>query len=294
MLLDLLTDASFLDVGNLVNRQHPLAEGLLSWWLVLPQRTGGTRWVDLVNTNHATLNGISASPSLTSGWSRTTMRPGGFGELRLDGTGDYGSVADSPRFTFGAGRPFTIGCWVWITNIASTQGVVSKWTTNNVTAEWIVYTSGSMFAIECYAVGTNMYGRQVALTTGAHQGMWHRWLCTSAGAATDATLAIYCDGRRVDTTNAGGTNGTAMADSTAVVAFGAYGGAANFLTGKLDDIRIWGRQLSPAQALADYATSRQGYPDLLNRLPLWPGTLSGSNFFGGDEDGIWYAHVDAA
>ena len=46
----------------------------------------------------ATLSNLSNTLSLTSGWG-PTRRPGGFGELRLDGTNDRLTVAGHDRYS---------------------------------------------------------------------------------------------------------------------------------------------------------------------------------------------------
>lgn len=273
LLLDEAPPAPFLDLGNLVNRAHPLADGLLGWWLCLSSLMKGTRLFNLMDNKVGTLTGMANSPSLTSGWG-PTRRPGGFGELRCDGTNDYVSIADSPLFTFGAGgvdRPFSVSCCLWMTSIAATQGLLCKWTTYLTANEWIVYTANSELLFELYGTTDPIIGRKSTLTTGAHQSQWLSLVATYTGSGTMAGVALFLNGRRVDTTDSVTAGGSYLgqADTTAAVQVGAYGGAANFLNGKVDDIRIYKRALSPGEVLVLYQNQQQGYPGVLNRIPLF-------------------------
>ena len=77
-----LPGTRFLNYGNLVNPRAPLNRGLVSWWLALPQRSGGPKLFDIAGRNHGTLtNGPT--------WSGPFGRLGGFGTVKFDGTDEY-------------------------------------------------------------------------------------------------------------------------------------------------------------------------------------------------------------
>lgn len=67
-----------IDLGNPV-ANHPLNQSLVSWWLPLPNNSGGTRLFDIGGGKHGTL---------TNGSSWSTA-PNSFGAITLDGTNDY-------------------------------------------------------------------------------------------------------------------------------------------------------------------------------------------------------------
>src|SRR5688572_2591053 len=102
--------------GDAVNRASPLNRGLVSWYMVLPNRIGGggNTLRDLCRRNHGTLtNGPTWSGS---------RAPGAFGSISLDGSNDYINLGTGNRF-FGSSltNPFTIVCWIR-TTIASSSG----------------------------------------------------------------------------------------------------------------------------------------------------------------------------
>jgi len=95
-----------LNYGTPVNGMHPLNRGLSGWWKVLPLRSSGLLWSDLVGVAPGTRQGMGAG-SGTSGWGATTRR-GGFGEMRFDGTDDYVSLPAVPGLDPPA---LTLACW---------------------------------------------------------------------------------------------------------------------------------------------------------------------------------------
>src|SRR5215471_4571503 len=104
MALALLT-TRLLDYQQPVNWAAPLNRGLLGWWLVLPQRLGGSRWLDLVGRAAATL--VTTLPSgSTSGWG-PSRRLGGLGELRFDGTNGYADLG-APFPTLGSAYSWSL------------------------------------------------------------------------------------------------------------------------------------------------------------------------------------------
>jgi hypothetical protein len=59
--------------------------------------------------------------------------------IELDGIDDYVNVADNSNLSFGNGStdsPFSISAWIKIAQ-TTTQGIVSKYGTNNVTREYL-------------------------------------------------------------------------------------------------------------------------------------------------------------
>src|SRR5215831_20671009 len=90
--------APMLDVLQPADRSAPLNDGCSGWWMFLPGLSGaGTVWRDLLAPDHGTLTNMAQPATSTSGWGLTTLRPGGFGELRLDGSDDYVSFGNPTR-----------------------------------------------------------------------------------------------------------------------------------------------------------------------------------------------------
>ena len=63
-------NASLLAQGMLLNREHPLAQGLQYWLLSMPGRQGGTTVWDVTRRFPGTLTGMASPASATSGMER--------------------------------------------------------------------------------------------------------------------------------------------------------------------------------------------------------------------------------
>ncbi len=100
-----------------LNRQHPLAKGLVAFYLALPHQAEGSTWYDLCGVNHLSLASLSAGYGF-----QPAFRPGGFGAaVKLDGTATCKRTASVPI----AGLPCTLACWYATPNVASNYGLMS-------------------------------------------------------------------------------------------------------------------------------------------------------------------------
>lgn len=61
-----------LDTFNPVNRGHPLNQGKVAWWMVLPHLMGGPNWPDL-------MSGQKGSLGASTLWTPSSVRPGAMG-----------------------------------------------------------------------------------------------------------------------------------------------------------------------------------------------------------------------
>src|SRR5262245_24476123 len=107
-----------LHYGQPVNWAAPLNRDLLDWWLVLPLRQGGARWLNLASRNHGLLSGTGMiGSSGTGGWGGTTRR-GGVGEVRFNGT-DGQVVVTNPLYeTLLATSSATVAGWLYFRTVA--------------------------------------------------------------------------------------------------------------------------------------------------------------------------------
>jgi concanavalin A-like lectin/glucanase superfamily protein len=265
-----------LDYLSLVDLDAPMVEGLVGWWLVLPGRWGGTRWYDVLRGQAATLTNMASPYTTTSGMSATT-RPGGRGQMNLDGTDDYLAVSSSALY---APTPLTVAFSVQYRNApAQYDSPIGKTNGGIWSQGWGFYPSTSTemhFFVNAYGV--------FAAATGLTLTTWTRLLGTWDG----TTLKIFANG--VQGTN--GTTGAALVTSNPLE-FGRLGGDSFNCAGALDDIKIWKRDATPAFAQQDYAESQRGNPHLLRRLRV-PVVGVTAAFPGGDEGALWYLPVEAA
>jgi Concanavalin A-like lectin/glucanases superfamily len=268
-----------LHYGSPVNTLASLNRGLVAWWLALPQRMGGGRWLDLLGGAHATLVGMGPS-SATLGWG-STRRPGGAGELRLaGGTTAYLNVSPWSLVLTPTTTSYTWAFWLKALTFPEWQGVLAQLpavadpntqftiyvhTTSNTT--WGPVTAGVSVG---FATGAGNFQGAHSGNNSVVAGAWSHWVLTWDGALLPANAwRLYRNA--VDVTVAGTVAGTLTTIAATVFNLGrdTYGDPT--LNGALDDVRIWRRALAPAEAQALYLSSQEGARRELNWLSWPPG-----------------------
>jgi hypothetical protein len=87
------------------------------------------------------------------------------------------------------------------------------------------------------------------------QGTLMHIAATYSGSGTNAGLKLYINGTRVDTADAGTGTYTSMTAGTEGVTLGFFdtGNFAAYFTGRLDEVKIYRRELTPEDVNADWA-----------------------------------------
>jgi hypothetical protein len=233
-----------LNYGQPVNWQSPLNRGLVSWWLVLPQRMGGLRLQDLCRTYHGTLtNGPT--------WNGARGRPGGWGAIKFDNTSgqkvNIGTVTDLDLTA-----DFTVSCWFYSAN-TSTDGLFGN-AQDTVTQNFYVASfSGTIFVV--------WGGTTISNTVTNSANTWTHLAVTRKGSSGSWDWAIY-------------KNGISAASGNSAVnpSGGSYNTSLGFvftdnpLNGLIDDVRVYKRALSAGEIRALYDDSRTSYPTTLNYI----------------------------
>jgi hypothetical protein len=133
----------YIDLGNPVERGHPINRGIASWWLGMPGQQGAYLR-DIAGGSHGTLtNGPS--------WKAGQQAP--FVSLSLDGSDDHVSLG-AP--TSGAGlnvsgtQPFSLAAWVHISNFGKNNNLFCR-DDNTLgrcfTLDWVTFTGGYRFYV---------------------------------------------------------------------------------------------------------------------------------------------------
>lgn len=177
------------DWSDPINRDCPLNQGLVGWWMGAPNCYGGTRLQDLLNHNHGTLTNMDPATD----WVGTQYGPA----LDFDGTDDRvtaSSVATSQT---------NITIMVFGEHNDTTQRyAISAGSSTNQKGPHIGVRSGTQYRYGVWG------GMVVDSTVGYSVGVPHAWQMT----VTPSAVTAYCDGNPAGTSSTGlaftGTNGS--------------------------------------------------------------------------------------
>lgn len=234
-----------------VNRQHPLNQGRVAWWMVVPSLDGGRLWYDVLAYYHGTLTSMS---NVNNGWSNLT-RSGGWGSLLFDGSA--GRVVTSTTFNPGAGN-FTLSAWVNARNITGAGYTFASSNYSGGVELWCGTYGSGIFQYKAYIGDATVISSSTAIAAST----WYYLAASRAG----GTYTLWVNGAQA----ASGTKATAV--TLVNLNIGCRQGGTTLWTGYIDDVSIWNRALSAAEVWELYRLSQLGYPGVLNRLaPLpWP------------------------
>ena len=249
-----------------VNLQHPLAQGLVSWWRVGRTGYGTNTWYDLMGQNHATLTNMDVHGA-TSGWHATT-RPGGDGEVRFDGSNDYGLIPHvaGNAFDLATATPRSMAWWMVQGSGLVDVNILSKQQNSGSYIGWGVNIR-NISGFVSYFLYNNGLSFQVTWPSGYKDGILRHFAYTYSGSGTAAGVRGYVNGQSVSLTTIIDTlAGASTSNAVGFEISGRGDGAANWWNGTLDDI-LWYPNvvLSASQVATLYQSSLLGHPGLLKR-----------------------------
>lgn len=242
---------SNVDLANPVNLTSSLTQGLLAWYLELPHiNEAGTAWRNLTRRGSDGLLTSMATPwTATSGRGRTS-RPGGYGELRFDGTNDYVSAGTVGQVLTNL-PAWSVAFWVLRRTGQAGDPVLLSQGRFAVTG----------FYIQARAADTIL---AIGITSSTAPPLVADTWTHLAVVKTPGSALFYFNGRNVTATN----NGDNVLPSTDTLLFGSYDGTANFLLGSMDDMLLAQRAWSAAEVATIYTDSRTFHPQMLQRMSL--------------------------
>ena len=199
-----------------------------------------------LNGHTGTLNGTDIAPTY----------PG----FSFNGTDDWIVAADHNDFSFGDSStdfPFSVSVWVNMDD-ATNFSVVRKFGTGK--KEWYLSTSASDFLIVDLWDENNGGHLSVRLTTSltTYQGSWIFSVFTYSGNSSNTGMKIYLNGSLGNLSSA--TTGTyvSMKNTTVDLLIGRHDNEI-YANGKIDDVRIYNRELSAIEVKSIYETTRWRY-----------------------------------
>ena len=237
------------------NRHAPLAQGLVSWWRVIPGISGGRQWYDLTGGVPATLTNMTTAG--TSGWGSTT-RPGGQGELRLDGTDDY-ALSPSTSRLWPAEATHTL--WVYRT---ATGGAFQTLfgAADSTSRQLAVRDTGALYTSISYRdVTTGIPGVYGNDSTGPTIGVGV-WVHLALQVSLNGGMYLYVN-CQVNEHYAPNNNTFEPLTQAMYVGINGSSLSAQYLTARIDDLRVYARALSQAEICQVMRESSAGEPRLL-------------------------------
>jgi hypothetical protein len=225
---------------GLLNTAHPMQRGLLGWWLVEPATAGGSTWESVLQRWPGALTNMGTG----SGWGATS-RAYWYGEMRFDGVDDRVLVTTDSTFDF-PDQTFT-ACAHFRTASPTFGYMISK--RDALTGWFVRMTPPNVYArIETDIVS---FDRATAIGTW-NNGFWHSFcvvFTTDTVTSANNNITIYADGFLQQGALSAG-EGVYLPCTTCPLTFGAQDATDAPLQVALDNVRLYTRGLSAAEALA--------------------------------------------
>jgi len=213
---------------------------LVAYWKM--DEASGTR-SDSKSTNHLTDNNTVTQAVGKVGYA------GQYATANLE----YLSIADNAALSMGAGVTMTIACWVYLDSKLSYMGLVSKWSAGDVEYLLDYDVSVDRFIFFTQKLDNSGSINVIANTFGSPSiSTWYFIVCRYNGTAINISV------------NNGTVDSAAFAfdirDGTAALELGRLA-AANYYSGRIDEVGIWKRALTAAEITELYNSgSGKAYP----------------------------------
>jgi len=253
--LDIAAPDAVIDEINPIS-DHPLNKGLV---LRLDMRfQGGLSLRDLKGSNNVTLTN---SPL----WRGALGRPGGIGSILVDDAlSQYASTAVAAFVSM----PFSMGCWFRADDVANVLTCISLGSTSNGFYRLFLHgaTGGDPIGAQQQEVAG---GSAFAVTsTGFSLNTWHHGMAVFS---SSVLREVYIDG------GSKGTNSTSVVpitpNDTSIGRNTGNPGFPEYMSGNIDDVRLFNRALSATEVAEIYSLSKQVYD------PTWNWQFNRSKFF---------------
>lgn len=230
-----------------IDRADPLWRGLVERWRCEPNYNDrGTAIRGLCGTLDAAIVGGAAYAG--------TTRSGGRGQLDFSGSGQYADLGNPAALNFGAGD-YTFSLWIRPANLSGPYQLFSKdnvpgrqWAVDlNVTYESFVPGSFGL----AYFPSSNFVGVGTT-STPVVAGKWQQLTISRSGSAID----LYWNGLPQPSRYYVGSSShpqTMVGTATNLrIAARQIAGAEGYFPGSIDDVCVWNRPLTAAEALSLY------------------------------------------
>jgi hypothetical protein len=258
--------------NQLVNRRSSLNNGLLAWWLCVPGRMGAGKWFDLLNTFH----GKFGDPALVF---KPNTRQGGFGSVQFDATVLHdvligGNMAKLSPANNTNGN-ITAMAWFNSSAIGAGQCIFAMASAGGTARlDLGLGQSGGGFN-KLSAVLRDGSGNSTVpqSQTIINPNTWYHVALIKRGTSGE----LYING----VFNASNSNASmgAIDTTSGNIRIGAFAfNEASTFSGRIDDVRIYGRDLVPKEIQQVYLDSLSGYQKTLGKISTRLNTYANSGF----------------
>jgi len=176
--------------------------------------------------------------------------------LDFDGVDDYLDLGDSDAFSFGNGTsdsPFSCSLWYKTADVTGPPLITKTSSGSSSNREWYIAfgTNDALyFVVYDKSKSAYMYARTSVLTS--TQNSWTHVVVTYDGDGLDAGLKLYINGELDVFSRVTSGSYIAMENTTFPLVVGAFFVFNVFLDGNVDEISLFGTELSAAQAAQIY------------------------------------------
>jgi len=211
------------------------------------------------NPNHGTLSGDTY-------WHSSGKISGSY---YFDGTGDYLTVANEASFDF-VSSEFTVAGWFLTSEINADRRVVIAKGGTALNYQWDIelQTNHKLTAYFAATDGSTMLGKE---STGVvNDGAWHHFVAIYDTSVATEDITLYVDGveQTTITFDARATKDYGNGDDPVMLAARGDAGAQGLhFEGRIDDIRIYSRNITKEQAHSLWLDTKNGFSDNSTIVP---------------------------
>jgi hypothetical protein len=234
-----------IDLGNPV-ADHPLNRGLVSWWLPLPNTSGGSRLLDIVRGPGSRYTGtLTGGPTWEAG-------PTGFASINFDGSDDRVTTFD---FT---DPVVTVTGWFNTRSLSALQHIFGHRNTTRRSQLMIAATTGTVtFETSNTTPTVNSINSASTVTV----DRWY-WFCATVD-YPNTFKALWLNG--VEETSTTGISGALGAGGVAFALGSRSATLSGPFNGRITGARYYGRAFTGSEQYALYADELAGCPTTLRR-----------------------------
>lgn len=187
--------------------------------------------------------------------------------LTLDGVNDFLSYPDHDSFSFtngsGQDQPFTVSAWVYLDASANAYKTImaKSEATSPARMEWVFFASADASTYKGPAFG--FYNADASITTFAAinsnvipAATWTHVCATSNGSELSSGIKVYVNAVELADVRRDGVGYAGMSNTSAKLTVGCRELSGLYLGGRIDDARIYNRELSAAEVQSIFSAGR--------------------------------------